>query len=160
MRGAGLVAVVVLCSCGEGAEGGAPTAGTPSLIAALDGSWSRPLDEQCSVSLRIDTTGSHYAAHRICLIDTTTIGDEVENGHADLSTAGWVTFQPMQASCPTADHRAWPAWYALRDGQLSLRTADGELTFRHLTPGAPYQGTIRSGCWRGEDFTDHPLQDL
>jgi hypothetical protein len=159
-RAAGLVAAVLLSSCADGSEGPAPTAESQATIAVLEGSWLRPLDEECSVSLRIDTVGGGYTAHWVCPIDENTIGDDIENGRADLSKAGQVTFQPLQASCPTHDHRPWPASYAVTDGELSLSTAVDEVRFRRLTPAPPYPGTTRSGCWHRDQFTDHPLQDL
>jgi hypothetical protein len=166
MRAVGAVVLVVLgASCAD--ESDAPPAKTEApapaeqATASLEGSWSRPLSEACTVALRIDTKTSTYAAHRICWLDEMTLGDELENGQADLSVAGQLTFRPQKASCPSVDHPVLPASYSLGDGRLSLRTPDGLLTFVHvMAGGTPYLGQIRYGCWTGADFTDHPLEDL
>jgi hypothetical protein len=157
---AGLV-FLVLCVAGCGEEGAPQTTSVPEDLGALDGSWSRLVTDECTVSLRLDSEGGLYAAHRICGLAENAIGDEVEDGQLDLSVAGHVTFRPSRTSCPSGEHGGFTAWYALTDRRLALHTPTGLVTFQLLeSGGAPYQGSIRYGCWNKGDFTEHPLADL
>jgi hypothetical protein len=159
MYRAGLV--LVLCAAGCGEEAAPDTSPAPADLSALDGSWSRLVSDECTVSLRLDSKGGLYAAHRICSLAAEAIGDEVENGQIDLSVEGHVTFRPARTSCPSGEHLGFTAWYSITDRRLALHTPGGLLTFQLLASGgAPYAGDIRYGCWSRSDFTEHPVADL
>jgi hypothetical protein len=157
MRSLGILFVALgLASCAADES----TSPSPVALSSLEGSWSRALSEECSVSLRMDPQERRYAAHRVCALDPPAIGDDVENGAVDLSVAGSITFRPETASCPSGVHSPFTAPYTVEADSLALQVPGGSLDFVRLPPGGPYTGAYRVGCWAGGEFTDHPIEAL
>lgn len=126
----------------------------------LDGTWVM-VTNGCGLGATFDTQAGTYVINQICALQGGGFGQELEAGEATIDGSS-LTFVPKRASCPAHDHTVETDTYSFSAGDLVIASPNGVLVFRRAPPpsSTPGGASVANGCWDGDAFTTHPLQNL